>query len=116
MTDLRNREPVLLYTASERKLNTISINPLRPEYLVTAGLDHVVRIFDSRMLKEEAEPLKEFVHGKSVNSAFWDPVYGLDILSTSFDDSLGLWKNALEQDSKHIAIRHNNNTGTNNLY
>ncbi|KAJ3306369.1 hypothetical protein HDV03_005336 [Kappamyces sp. JEL0829] len=110
--DIRaRRESSAVYEASEKKLNTIHINPQTPHLLVTAGLDHIVRIFDARNLKTEAEPVKTFEHGKSVNSAFWDPVYGLDVLSLSFDDTIGVWKNAAGESSKHIAIRHNNNTG-----
>lgn len=111
--DLRQgRSKASVYEASEKKLNTVHVNPIDPNYLVTAGLDRIVRIFDIRNLKKEAEPLKSFEHGKSVNSAYWDPVFGKDIVSTSFDDTLGLWKDSLGDSSRHIIIKHNNNTGT----
>ena len=106
-----------LFSASLKKLNTIDINRLFPHYLVTAGLDHAVRIFDTRKLKEVdglLEPVKIFKHTKSVNSAYWDPVSGSSIASLSFDDSIMIWNDVLQSEGpsrKHIAIRHNNQTG-----
>ncbi|KAI8895729.1 WD40-repeat-containing domain protein [Globomyces pollinis-pini] len=113
--DLRKRLGSLkaTYLASSKKINTVHVNPRHEHLLCTAGLDGTVRIFDVRNLKSSEDlidPLLSFQHSKSVNSAFWDPT-GTDIISTSFDDTLNLWKSAHSDNSQHIKIRHNNNTG-----
>jgi WD40 repeat protein len=111
--DLRSNDCVL-HVANSKKLNTVHINPINSNYFVTAGLDNFVNIFDIRNLKVEDGLLVQansFKHGKSVNSAFWDPIFGNDIVSMSFDDTIGIWKNALDAKSSHIAIAHNNDTG-----
>jgi WD40 repeat protein len=96
------------YEVSEKKLNTIHMNPINQSYFCTAGLDGFVRIFDVRKI-DSLEPVMTWKHEKSVNSAYWSP-NGNDIVSTSFDDTLGLWKDVLCKES-HVTIRHNNNTG-----
>ncbi|KAI8620782.1 WD40-repeat-containing domain protein [Chytriomyces sp. MP71] len=109
------------YTLSDKKINTIHANPRDPNYLVTAGLDRTVRIFDVRKLApaqpladnhaDPAEALAVLPHRLSVNSAYWDPS-GRDVISTSFDDTLGLWKEVLrEAENGLVSIKHGNNTG-----
>jgi WD40 repeat protein len=111
LIDLR-KKTAQTYEASERKLNTLVFHPSRNEYFCTGGLDGIVRIFDVRKLSKSGlcEPVQQFEHSKSCNSAFWSPD-GKHILSTSFDDTLGLWKNALDGQVENLSIRHNNNTG-----
>lgn len=119
MVDLRiprNDECVQFLTLSEKKINTIHINPIHSHYMVVAGLDRTAKIFDLRKIDRQAhdaliEPLQVLEHRLSVNCAYWDPK-GNDILSTSFDDTLGLWKDVIEKDrSGLISIKHDNNTG-----
>jgi WD repeat-containing protein 76 len=104
----RRKKNSISYQISERKLNTMVFNPTNKDYFCTAGLDGIVRIFDVRNIKS-LEPLKTFEHSKSCNSAFWSPD-GKHIISTSFDDTLGLWKNVLGNEER-LSIPHNNNTG-----
>ena len=114
-TDVReSANRIQIYQASPKKLNTIHFST-NTNYFTTAGLDHIVRIFDIRKLSDEPEPISTFTHGKSVNSAYWDPK-GLDILSVSFDDSIVLWKDAVSNSSHKHVIRHNNNTGKRGFY
>jgi WD40 repeat protein len=96
------------FNVSEKKLNTIHINPIKTQNICIAGLDGFVRLFDLRKIIEN-EPVKIFEHDKSVNSAYWSPD-GMDIASTSFDDTVAIWKHALE-DHEHLSIKHNNRTG-----
>ncbi|KAI8905808.1 WD repeat-containing protein [Gorgonomyces haynaldii] len=107
LLDKRAKKPEM-YEFSEKKLNTIDLNPNDSNYLLVSGLDRTLKIFDIRKLKKTSEPVLEFEHQKSVNSAYWDP-NGKHILSTSFDDTLGLFQNAMT-DVKRVNIRHNNNT------
>ncbi|KAJ3242015.1 WD repeat-containing protein 76 [Chytriomyces hyalinus] len=120
-----NSKPSVIHQLSEKKINTIHVNPVNPNYIVIAGLERSVKIFDIRRLnvKEKSgsegsdgedgvvEPLLSLEHRLSVNSAYWDPL-GKDIVSTSFDDTLGLMKDVLnKKEAGVIRIRHNNQTG-----
>ncbi|KAJ3059833.1 hypothetical protein HDU98_004140, partial [Podochytrium sp. JEL0797] len=106
------------FDLSEKKINTIHWNPTDQNYIAIGGLDRTVKVFDVRNMKPSVpgdedlvEPVMTLPHRLSVNSAYWDPS-GKDIISTSFDDTLGLWKNVLvEKESGLVKIRHNNNTG-----
>ncbi|KAJ3009344.1 UNVERIFIED_CONTAM: hypothetical protein HDU68_002747 [Siphonaria sp. JEL0065] len=116
--------PPKFYQLSEKKINTIHINPVNQNHIVIGGLDRTVKIFDVRNMKpissnnsndtevlELVEPLITLEHRLSVNAAYWDPK-GVDIVSTSFDDTLGLWKNVMtEKEDGLIKIHHNNQTG-----
>ncbi|KAI9327054.1 WD40-repeat-containing domain protein [Obelidium mucronatum] len=104
---------------SEKKINTIHINPTSQNHIVIGGLDRTVKIFDVRNMKagnsvetpDLVDPLLTLSHRLSVNSAYWDPK-GVDVLSTSFDDTLGLWKDVLnKKEDGLVKIRHNNQTG-----
>ncbi|KAJ3273018.1 hypothetical protein HDV01_004924 [Terramyces sp. JEL0728] len=108
MADPRDKA-VNLFDVSVKKLNTIHFNPIKTDYFCVSGLDNYVQVYDKRYLGEENKPLHSFKHQKSVNSAFWDP-NGRHVLSTSFDDTVGLWRDVLE-DFTHLKIKHNNNTG-----
>ncbi|KAJ3399658.1 hypothetical protein CcCBS67573_g04813 [Chytriomyces confervae] len=120
-----NSKPAVIHQLSEKKINTIHVNPANPNYIAVAGLERSVKIFDIRRLnvKEKSgneesdgedgivEPLLSLEHRLSVNSAYWDPL-GKDIISTSFDDTLGLMKDVLNKKGAGvIRIRHNNQTG-----
>ena len=106
MLDTRSKD-TKFYDMSEKKLNTIHINPVQTNLFCTAGLDGHVRIYDVRNLEQE---VKSFHHDKSVNSAYWNPK-GTDIASTSFDDTIGIWKNANTDNDEHFSPYHNNRTG-----
>ncbi|EPQ58018.1 WD40 repeat-like protein [Gloeophyllum trabeum ATCC 11539] len=129
------------YGLSDQKIGCVSINPVNPQYLLTASNSRALRLWDARKLQtfsgvaegalltpppsspvpasrirgattddragpeehgaEEVEQFlkskrgkgclrAEWVHGKSVSSAYWDP-RGRSIVSTSYDDTLRLW-------------------------
>ncbi|KAJ3213377.1 WD repeat-containing protein 76 [Dinochytrium kinnereticum] len=80
--DLRcpNKTSIPLYTLSEKKINTVHINPTISHLILTAGLDNTFNVFDVRKIqrstKDSYEPVISLRHGKSVNSAFWSPQMG----------------------------------------
>lgn len=120
MFDLRAASKVKLYSLSAKKINTIHINPTSQRHIIVCGLDRTIKLFDVRKLvvggDDLIEPLIEMDHGKSVNSAYWDPqgifdlTEGKLICSTSFDDTVAIWSDAITSPLK-VSIRHNNNTG-----
>lgn len=103
--DPRSKSEPDYYDISPKKLNTIHFHKNKLNFC-TAGLDGLVRIFDARNLEDT---VSTFEHDKSVNSAYWDD-FGEDILSTSFDDTLSIWKDALKTNTS-VKIKHNNQTG-----
>ncbi|KAF9075245.1 WD40-repeat-containing domain protein [Rhodocollybia butyracea] len=106
------------YQLSEQKIGCVSVNPTRPNFLLTASNSKELRIWDVRKLltivtdlslEESTSELAsdvvtkyrdskngsgllrgEWRHNKSVSSAYWDP-RGRSIVSTSYDDAIRLW-------------------------
>ncbi|KXN86877.1 hypothetical protein AN958_09472, partial [Leucoagaricus sp. SymC.cos] len=76
---------------SDNKIGCISINPTRPNFILTASNNRTLKIWDVRKLDTLPGLLRgEFPHDKSCSSAYWDP-RGRQIVSTSYDDTLRLW-------------------------
>ncbi|KIY72178.1 WD40 repeat-like protein [Cylindrobasidium torrendii FP15055 ss-10] len=112
--DIReSKESARWYQVAEQKIGSISVNPQRPEFVVTASNDRTLKIWDVRNFgKMKSGDTKEFDsgivqaftesntgagtfrgewrHGKSASSAYWDP-RGRRIVSTSYDDILRVW-------------------------
>ncbi|KAG7452439.1 WD40 repeat-like protein [Guyanagaster necrorhizus] len=107
------------YGLSDQKIGCVSVNPVRPEFVLTASNSRSLKIWDVRKLKPLGTPptssdssvveiglesVNKFVeskkghgclrgewrHEKSVSSAYWDP-RGRSVVSTSYDDSIRLW-------------------------
>eukprot|EP00884_Botryococcus_braunii_P017509 jgi/Botrbrau1/4441/Bobra.0348s0029.2 len=106
--DLRSKEKVgstLIH--KKAKVNTIHVNPLDQNLLLTAGNDWMARLFDLRVLvsslpsastppagkKVEDAPgqLGLLEHGKVVNSAYFSPHTGRKVLTTCIDNRLRVW-------------------------
>ncbi|PBK78215.1 WD40 repeat-like protein [Armillaria solidipes] len=104
------------YGLSDQKIGCVSVNPARPDFVLTASNSRSLKIWDVRKLKQLGTPpassvveiglesVNEFVeskkghgclrgewrHDKSVSSAYWDP-RGKSVVSTSYDDTIRLW-------------------------
>ncbi|VDI37243.1 Hypothetical predicted protein, partial [Mytilus galloprovincialis] len=73
-----------------------------------------VCIWDLRKLKEKgkSQSLDELSHDKSINSAYFSPVTGKYILSTSLDDRIRIFNSEnLSSCNKEHSIVHDNHTG-----
>ncbi|KAJ4475167.1 WD40-repeat-containing domain protein [Lentinula edodes] len=117
--DLRqDKSKAKWYQLSDQKIGCVSVNPSRPDFLLTASNSKELRIWDTRKLRSMAtasssdESIIEFDsafvtkyreskegvgclrgewrHDKSVSSAYWDP-RGRSIVSTSYDDAIRIW-------------------------
>jgi hypothetical protein len=95
----------------DKKVQTVSVNPVEPHFLATASLDRSVKIFDLRKVKVASSstsskgsgggggggsvdnnyatlsPLCTFSEGNSVNCAYWNPT-GRFLLSVTQGDHL----------------------------
>ncbi|PBK96921.1 WD40 repeat-like protein [Armillaria gallica] len=118
--DLRQHQSKgVWYGLSDQKIGCVSVNPARPEFILTASNSRSLKIWDVRKLKHLGTPptssdssvaeiglesVNKFVeskkghgclrgewrHDKSVSSAYWDP-RGKSVVSTSYDDTIRLW-------------------------
>ncbi|KAJ3719734.1 WD40-repeat-containing domain protein [Lentinula raphanica] len=106
------------YQLSQAKIGSLSVNPTRENFLLTASNSKELRIWDTRKLQSMITDLSlepsttefdsdvvtqyreskdgegclrgEWRHEKSVSSAYWDP-RGRGIVSTSYDDAIRIW-------------------------
>ncbi|CAL1292691.1 unnamed protein product [Larinioides sclopetarius] len=96
----------------EYSVKTVSVHPVNKNYFVSADMKGFLSLWDLRKLQKK--PVVEVHHHRKViTSAFFSPVTGNSILTTSADDSLCLFDcsklgSALSLDTK---ARHNNFTG-----
>lgn len=77
-----------------KKIGSFSLNPMNPNYAVTAHLKNNMRLLDLRMIQTYSQTkstdvaqLATFSHGAACSSAYFDP-NGTKIVSTSYDDQI----------------------------
>ncbi|XP_055945376.1 WD repeat-containing protein 76-like [Argiope bruennichi] len=96
----------------EYSVKTVSVHPVNKNYFVSADMKGFLSLWDLRKLQKKPV-IEVHHHRKVITSAFFSPVTGNSILTTSADDSLCLFNSsklgsALPLDTK---VRHNNFTG-----
>lgn len=121
---------------SDRKINTLSLEPCCQTLLASSSSDGMVAIWDVRKLGAasaeaaagrpskaaagKAKPLSVLRHSKSCHSAYWAHDGSQRIVSTSYDDTIRIWAPSKAsaspggEGSHHaeaLAIKHNNQTG-----
>lgn len=104
-----------VYWLHQKSLRTVSVHPINNHLIVTGSTDCTAKIWDLRNLKSGGKSnkwLDQIVHSKNVYSAYFSPLTGNHILTTSLDGTL----NVVEcTDSgklgKRKVIKHNNHVG-----
>ncbi|CAG8733025.1 7408_t:CDS:1, partial [Acaulospora colombiana] len=109
------REPVNTfkeYILHPRKIGCLSINPLRPELLITSSLDRSIQLWDIRNLKvNKRTPIQKFTFNNSVTSCYWSP-RGDQAVFTCYDDTVRVFNFDTDKNLKSsLIIPHDNNTG-----
>ncbi|XP_071956594.1 WD repeat-containing protein 76-like [Antedon mediterranea] len=105
------------YMLHDRKIKTLSIHPQKRNHFITASNDRTVALWDLRMLKEQGtnKPLEVIRHTRAVSSAFFSPITGRKVLSTSFDDHIRIAEfnesGSTAGFELKLKLRHNNQTG-----
>ncbi|CAN6472593.1 unnamed protein product [Victoria cruziana] len=112
--DLRSNKrtagPILIHEKG-KKVVGLHCNPLQPDLLLSCGNDHFARIWDVRRL-EAGSAVASLAHGRVVNSAYFSPLTGNKILTTSQDNRLRVWDSLfgnLECPSREIVHSHDFN-------
>lgn len=114
MLDTRSNSKIgeaILIHKKGSKVVGLHCNPVQPELLLSCGNDHFARIWDMRQLKAGSS-LSDLAHKRVVNSAYFSPLSGSKILTTSQDNRLRIWDSIfgnLDSPSREIVHSHDFN-------
>lgn len=117
LMDMNNHKTICKYNRLHRgKIKHIEFCPARSWMLVTASVDHTIKLWDIRKLCSnltdcaKPSPLSTAEHTGLVSSAYFDPIYGTRLLTTSQNgeirvyDSHNLW----QEPTKVVSHPHRN--------
>ncbi|KAK7300953.1 hypothetical protein RJT34_11806 [Clitoria ternatea] len=93
------------------KVVGLHCNPIQPEILLSCGNDHFARLWDVRRI-EAGSSLFNLEHKRVVNSAYFSPISGSKILTTSQDNRLRIWDSIfgnMDTPSREIVHSHDFN-------
>ncbi|KAF3641416.1 Protein DAMAGED DNA-BINDING 2 [Capsicum annuum] len=114
MADIRSNnvmcEPNLIHKKGTKVVG-LNCNPLQPDLLLSCGNDHFARIWDMRRL-EAGSSLYNLEHKRVVSSAYFSPLSGSKILTTSLDNRIRVWDSIfgnLDYPSREIVHSHDFN-------
>ncbi|KAL5007573.1 hypothetical protein ScPMuIL_016379 [Solemya velum] len=81
-----------IYSVHAKALRSVSVHPKERQYFASACTDGNVCVWDLRKMKTKSNhSLQTLPHGRSVNSAYFSPVTGKQLLTTSLDDRICLY-------------------------
>ncbi|KAJ8568760.1 hypothetical protein K7X08_030982 [Anisodus acutangulus] len=114
MADIRSNnimsKPTLIHKKGTKVVG-LNCNPLQPDLLLSCGNDHFARIWDIRRL-EAGSSLYNLEHKRVVSSAYFSPISGSKILTTSLDNRIRVWDSIfgnLDYPSREIVHSHDFN-------
>ncbi|KAJ8413115.1 hypothetical protein AAFF_G00106970 [Aldrovandia affinis] len=73
------------------KVTHVEFNPRCDWLLATASVDHTVKLWDLRSIKDKSSFLHEMPHEKAVNSAYFSPADGSKLLTTDQYDQIRVY-------------------------
>ncbi|MFT7806921.1 DNA damage-binding protein 2 isoform X1 [Arapaima gigas] len=73
------------------KVSHVEFNPCCDWLLATASVDHTVKLWDLRNIKDKGSFLHEMPHDKAVNSAYFSPTDGSKLLTTDQYDQIRVY-------------------------
>ncbi|RUS80063.1 hypothetical protein EGW08_012180 [Elysia chlorotica] len=91
----KSGEPIWQLRLHSAKVTHAELSPREPHILCTASLDHSVRVWDLRMIREvkgKPRPVEELLHKKGVNSAYFSQTDGLRLLTTDQHDEIRVYR------------------------
>jgi WD repeat-containing protein 76 len=75
----------------DRKVNSLSLEPLHGRLLASSATDYNVCIWDVRKLGKGCKPLETLEHNKSCQSAYFAPDGSQRLLVTCYDDTVRVY-------------------------
>ncbi|XP_062015485.1 protein DAMAGED DNA-BINDING 2 [Rosa rugosa] len=106
----RTGKPILIHKKGSKVVG-LHCNPVQPDLLLSCGNDHFARIWDIRRI-EDGSSIYDLAHSRVVNSAYFSPVSGSKILTTSQDNRLCIWDSifgSMDSPSREIVHSHDFN-------
>lgn len=106
----RTGKPILIHKKGSKVVG-LHCNPVQPDLLLSCGNDHFARIWDIRRI-EAGSSIYDLAHSRVVNSAYFSPVSGSKILTTSQDNRLCIWDSIfgnMDAPSREIVHSHDFN-------
>ncbi|XP_018619508.2 DNA damage-binding protein 2 isoform X2 [Scleropages formosus] len=76
------------------KVSHVEFNPCCDWLLATASVDHTVKLWDLRNIKDKGSFLHEMPHDKAVNSAYFSPIDGSKLLTTDQYDQIRVYSSS----------------------
>ncbi|KAK1264912.1 Protein DAMAGED DNA-BINDING 2 [Acorus gramineus] len=107
---MRSGQSILVHKKGTKVVG-LHCNPVHPDLLLSCGNDHFARIWDLRRL-QAGSCLESLAHGRVVNSAYFSPLTGMKILTTSQDNRIRVWDSIfgnLERPSREVVHSHDFN-------
>ncbi|KAI4306610.1 hypothetical protein L6164_029871 [Bauhinia variegata] len=114
LVDIRSNDKTgnaILIHKKGSKVTGLHCNPVQPDLLLSCGNDHFARIWDMRRI-EAGSSLNDLEHRRVVNSAYFSPLSGNKILTTSQDNRLRIWDSLvgnMDSPSREIVHSHDFN-------
>lgn len=93
------------------KVVGLHCNPVQPDLLLSCGNDHFARMWDIRRLEADSS-IHGLPHTRVVNSAYFSPLSGSKIVTTSIDNRIRVWDSIfgnLDTPSREIVHSHDFN-------
>ncbi|XP_061102679.1 DNA damage-binding protein 2-like isoform X2 [Conger conger] len=84
-------EAIWNHRLHKAKVTHAEFNPCCDWLLATASVDHTVKLWDLRSIKDKTSFLHEMRHEKAVNSAYFSPVDGSKLLTTDQYDEIRVY-------------------------
>ncbi|CAL0315635.1 unnamed protein product [Lupinus luteus] len=114
MVDTRSNhksgDAVLIHKKGSKVVG-LHCNPIQPDLLLSCGNDHYARIWDMRRM-EVGSSLYDLKHQRVVNSAYFSPLSGNKIMTTSQDNRIRIWDSIfgnMDSPSREIVHSHDFN-------
>lgn len=99
----------------DRSVRTISLHPVTKQHIVTTSSTRLVSIWDLRKMEKtisHSGKLSQLSFNKALSAAFFSPITGNKILTTSYDDNISVYScTDLSAPTLDSQIHHNNHTG-----
>ncbi|KAF8772051.1 DNA damage-binding protein 2-like [Argiope bruennichi] len=82
----------------KKKITHVEFSAADPNIFVTSSIDHSVKLWDLRMMSDselKPKPIREFVHVKGVNSAYFSPSNRHSLLTTDQHSEIRVYKSPM---------------------